>query len=150
MKRIASIMLALLMLMAFAGCSNANTSMSWTYKVETGDNVTVSLNTTNGYTISAEVPFVIGHDGKELSHGTFIKGDFCEEYRNAATTQEGATFLEEGTIGEHTYFAWSFKDAEWNYCIELEGGKTGILLGNAVSYDSAKEVFSRLEIAIES
>lgn len=150
MKRIVSAMLVLLLLAAFCGCSNVKTSMSWTYKVETGDAVRVTLNTTDGYSISSNVPFTISHDGNDISHGTFIKGEACEQYRNAATTQEGAKWLEEGTIGVHKYFAWSFNDTEWNYCIELDGGKTGILLGNIVSQDSAKEVFSRLTIEIAS
>lgn len=150
MKRIVSLLLAILMLSAMCGCADGKMTMSWTYKVETGENVNVKLLINDGYSISSEVPFSISQNGQALTHGTFIKGEFCEQYLEAAKTQEGATFLEEGTIGEHQYFAWSFNNSEWNYCIQLKGGNTGILLGNAISQDSAKEVFRRLEIAIES
>lgn len=149
MKRMLSIVALLLILVTFAGCSDAHTYMSWTFDVETGDDVKIRLETTDGYTISSDVPFVIKHNDEELSHRTFIKGDFCEQYREAAKTQEGSKVLTEGEIDGHKYIFWSFNDEEWNYCIELEGGKTGILLGNAVSRETAEEVFSRLKITIE-
>ncbi len=150
MKRALSIVLVVLTLFALVGCSAANTYMSWTYKVETGDNVKIKLNTTDGYKISAELPFSISKDGTVISQGTFIKGEYCEDYRQAAQTQEGSKMLEEGNIGDHKYFAWSFNDEEWNYCIELAGGKTGILIGNETSQASAQEVFNRLKITIEN
>ena len=150
MKRITSLLLIAIMMCALYGCANGKMTMSWTYAVDTGEKVTVKVLINDGYSISSQVPFAISQNGQILTQGTFIKGEACEQYREAAKTQDGATFLEEGMIGNHQYFAWSFNDSEWNYCIQLKGGKTGILLGNNVSRDSAKEVFSRLEVAIEA
>ena len=150
MKRVLSLLLVALTLFALVGCSAVNTYMSWTYNVETGDNVKIKLTTNDGYTISSELPFSVSQNGAVISQGTFIKGEFCEQYRTAANTQEGAKMLEEGEIDGHKYFVWSFDNKEWNYCIELAGGKTGILLGNETSQASAQEVFNRLKITIEN
>ncbi|MBQ8806646.1 MAG: hypothetical protein IJZ68_09410 [Bacteroidaceae bacterium] len=149
MKRVLTIIAALVLVVACVGCSAAHTYMSWTFKVETGDNVKVKLDTTDGYKITSDLPFIISKDGETLSQGTFIKGDFYEQYYEAAKTTDGAKLLEEGEVNGHKYFAWSVNDEEWDYAILLKGGKTGILIGNDVSQASAQEVFNRLTITVE-
>lgn len=149
MKRTLSLVLIVLTLVVLVGCT-VNTYMSYTYKVETGDNVKVKLTTNDGYTITPEVPFSVNHNGETIAQGTFILGEYCEKYRTAAETQEGAKMMEEGTIGKNQYFAWSFENKEWSYCIILPGGRTGVILSSNVSHAAAQEVFNRLKFTIEN
>lgn len=40
-------------------------------------------------------------------------------------------------------------NSEYNYAILVGDSNTGVLIGNIVSEESAKEVFKRLEITLE-
>ena len=50
---------------------------------------------------------------------------------------------------ELNIFFWSYQDAEYDYAILIEESETGIILGNNVSEDSAKECFERLHFEIK-
>ena len=55
MKKIfKSILLVGIMMLALTGCT---TNKSYTYTVETGDKVKITLNTTDGYDLSSDLPF---------------------------------------------------------------------------------------------
>ena len=85
MKKIfKSILLVGIMMLALTGCT---TNKSYTYTVETGDKVKITLNTTDGYDLSSDLPFAISKDGNTLSQGTFIQESYYEQYVNAANTQ---------------------------------------------------------------
>ncbi len=109
------------MVFALTGCQTS-TSKSYTFSVETGDSIKVSLNTADGYDITSELPFVVSCDGNTLSQGTFIVADGFELYKEMINGDESAVILDSGT---------------------------GILLGNNVSEESAKECFERLTFSVE-
>lgn len=146
MKKIICTLLILCLILTFAGCT---TSLSYTFNVETGDAVKVKLDTTDGYKLTSDVPFEIKLKDESLSSGTFIKGDAYYQYKDVVTNTIDADNIESGKAGEHEYIYWTTGN-EWNYCILLKGGKTGVLLGNNVSEESAKECFKRLAITVES
>ena len=62
-----------------AGCSVTKTK-SLTYEVETGDNIKVTLDTSDGYSIQSDLPFTITKDGTEIMSGTFVTDDGYEYY----------------------------------------------------------------------
>ena len=43
---------------------------------------------------------------------------------------------------------WNYNNSEYNYAILIKNSQTGVLLGNTVSEESAKEVFNRLQISL--
>ena len=57
--------------------------------------------------------------------------------------------LDSGTKDGIEYIFWSYQDAEYDYAILIEESETGIILGNNVSEDSAKECFERLHFEIK-
>ena len=57
--------------------------------------------------------------------------------------------LDSGKKDGNDYFFWCYNDTEWNYVIKINGSNTGIVLGNNVSEESAKECFNRLTITVE-
>lgn len=148
MKKLNKILLALMLVTVvfMAGCKNVTTTMSYTFNVDNGDQVEVKLKTNDGYKLTSSVPFEIKKDSDTLSTATFIYPEYYDEYVKAAKSDSNSTIIEEGTKDNLTYVMWNYNDEEYNYAIKIKDANTAILLGNTVSEESAKEVFSRLEI----
>lgn len=147
-KRISVLMLALCLIIAFCGCS-IKFQKSFTFSVETGDKVCVELDTTGGYDISSDLPFKISKDGSVLSQGTFIEAEWFEYYAEAANTDPDAKVIETNTKDSNQYVFWVYDNSQYNYTILVGDSDTGILLGNDVSEESARECFDRLTISLE-
>ena len=131
----------------FTGCGDSKTSLSYTYNVETGDKISISINIADGYSLSSNVPFTISKDKEKLSQGTFITAAYYNEYVDSIKSDDNAEIIDEGTKGDCSYVMWNYNDSEYNYVIMIEGTNTGILLGNNVSEESAKECFDRIDIS---
>lgn len=123
------------------GCTS---SISYTYKVTTGDTIQITLNNSDGYSISSELPFKITKDDTTLSQGTFITLDGYEQYIATVNNTSTAKVIDKGTKNGVEYTFYSYNNQEFNYIIKIEGSNTAILIGNAVSEESAKECFERL------
>lgn len=148
-KKCVSVFLAAAaMVFALTGCQTS-TSKSYTFSVETGDSIKVSLNTADGYDITSELPFVVSCDGNTLSQGTFIVADGFELYKEMINGDESAVILDSGSKDGNEYIFWSYNDSEFDYVILVNDSGTGILLGNNVSEESAKECFERLTFSVE-
>lgn len=145
-KRLVYVFAILSMMILFVGCGNAKTSKTYTFNVETGDSVKVKLDTSDKYNITSEVPFEISQDGDVKSQGTFIFGEAYDQYKDVVDTDENAELLDSGNKDGNEYVFWSYNDSEYNYAILIEGSSTGLILGNDVSEESAKECFNRLTI----
>ncbi len=149
MKKCLALLLSVVCVVCvLAGCTTSS-SMSYTYSVDNGDSVKVTMDTSDKYHITSNAPFTISHDGKELSHGTFIHGEAYAQYVNAVETDEKAVLLDSGTKDGNEYIFWCYDGKEYNYAIMLADSNTGMILGNPVSEETAKEVFNRLTITNE-
>lgn len=140
--------LAVFMLTLLSGCSTSS-SKAFTFSVDTGDSVKVSLDTTGSYDLSSDVPFVISHEGKTLSQGAFMPAESYAQFVEAIESDENAVLLDSGTKDGNEYIFWSYNDLEFDYAILIEGSNTGIVLGNNVSQESAVECFNRLTLSAE-
>lgn len=140
--------LAVFMLTLLSGCSTSS-SKAFTFSVDTGDSVKVSLDTTGSYDLSSDVPFVISHEGKTLSQGAFMPTESYAQFVEAIESDENAVLLDSGTKDGNEYIFWSYNDLEFDYAILIEGSNTGIVLGNNVSQESAVECFNRLTLSAE-
>ncbi len=145
-KILCSLVLMCATLLVLTGC---NTTKSYTYNVETGDKVKVSLNTSDGYDLSSDLPFKISKDGKTLSQGTFITMTGYNQYVNIAQTDGNAKILDSGTKNGITYTFYSYNDSEFNYIIKIDNSNTGILLGNPNSKEEAETIFKLLTFSVE-
>lgn len=144
MKKIFLTMVIGIALITLTGCTS---SKSFTYKVETGDNVEVTLDTSDGYDLSSKLPFTISKDGKSLSQGTFIKGSYYKQYVSAAETQ--GQIIDRGSKDNIEYVFYSYDNSEFNYVINLKNSSTALLLGNNHSQEEAEKCFELLSFAIE-
>lgn len=147
-KFIVSVATLVCVLALTAGCTT-RASMSYVYSIDNGDSIEVSLNIKGKYKITSDVPFTISCDGEVLTHGSFIHGEYYDQYVAAAKNDEKAVVLDSGTKDGNPYIFWSFDGKEFNYAIQITGSNTGILLGNMVSEESARECFDRLTISVK-
>lgn len=149
MKKTVLCILALVcVLVMVAGC-DFHSSISYTFSIDNGDSIKVELNTADKYSMTSDVPFTISKDGEALSHGTFIHSDVYPEYANIGSS-ENVQVIDSGTKDGNQYIFWCFDGKEYNYAILVGESNTGVLLGNMVSQESAKECFDRLTISAEN
>ncbi len=147
MKKIFVLFLALICFSVTA-CT-VNTSMSYTYNVETGDAITVKLNTADGYSITSDLPFTISKNGETVTQGYFITEETYQTYVSSLSGMEGAKVLGTGNRSDIEYISWCYNDTEYNYAVLVKGSKTGVVLGNNISQASAEECLGRLTFSKE-
>lgn len=143
-KTMSFIIVAIMMLVIMLILTGCTSSISYTYKVSTGDNIQIKLNNSDGYSITSEVPFKITKDNATVSEGTFITLDGYDQYITTVNNTSAAKVIDKGTKNGAEYTFYSYNGQEFNYIIKVEGSNTGLLIGNAVSEESAKECFERL------
>lgn len=147
-KRLVIAVVAVLMMITLLGCETTKTK-SFTFNVDNGDAIKLSLNIKDDYDISSEIPFQISCGGAVLSQGTFIQSEAYAQYVAAVQSDENATLLDSGMKDGNEYVFWNYNDTEFNYVILIADSNTGIILGNDVSEESARECFNRLTITAE-
>ena len=145
MKKIVFLLCAFMLLCTACQFS---TSKSFTFDVDNGDQIKVSLDTTGGFDLSSQVPFGISQNGKVLSEGTFIYSEYYDYYVEVVDNDSDAELLDSGTKDGNEFIFWCYNDVEYNYAILVRGSDTGVVIGNMVSEKSAKECFDRLTIAV--
>lgn len=145
-KYLKIVCITLFSLFIITGCS---TYKSYTYDLETGDKIKIQLNTSNGYDMTSELPFSISKDGEMLSQCTFITFDGYNQYISSISSDSSVKIIDSGNEDEITYIFYSYNDTEFNYIIKIDDSKTGMLLANSISEESAKECFDRLTISKE-
>ena len=152
-KKTIILLLALCLPLLFAGCGGkAKTTKTNTYDVDTGDKVKIEFDTSDGYDLSSKAPFTISKDDKDLTQGTFISADQYESYVGAAKSDPKATVIKEGARDSVKYVFWSYDGeagTEYDYAVLIKDSKTGLLWGNLVSEDSAKDCFGRMNITLD-
>ena len=138
------VMLAVMALCCGCGKSNLQTSQSYTYDVATGDKIKITFQTTEGYVVSPDNPFIISKDGNTLSQGTFISKADYTEYAASIGSASSVTLLDSGSKGNIEYIYWTNGSSEYDYAILIKDSETGVLLGNNVSQESAEDCFGRI------
>lgn len=151
-KKIAAAFIAA-MCLSLGGCSGSpsvsvKSNISYTFLVDTGDNVKITLDTTDDYSMTSDLPFVISKSGETLTQGTFITADTYRSYVDLIESQDNTEMLDSGSKDGIEYIFWSFED-EFDYAILLENSDTGVLLGNNISKESAVECFERMTFSLE-
>lgn len=148
-KSIPILLLILCLIFTFSGCGEAKTHKSFTFSVDTGDKVCIELDTTSGYDITSDLPFEISQNGSSLSQGIFIEAEQYASYVDAVNSDDSAKVIESSTKDSNQYVFWSYNNSEFNIVILVGDSNTGILLGNAISEESARECFNRLTISLD-
>lgn len=143
-KTLISIILIILVI-TLTGCTK---TFSYTYEVTTGDRIKVTLNINDGYKLTSNLPFTITKDGKELSQGTFILGNYYEEYVNVAKEDSKTNIISSGDKDSFEYVFYSYNNKEYNYVIKVKNSNTAILLENKHSKQEAIDCFELLDFEV--
>ena len=147
LKNIALVIAAMLLL---TGCTTGKTV---TFNVETGDTIKIRLDTTNGFNIDEKVPFTITENGTAISVGKFVTLEGYNQFVSAGKGGDpNASAINEGTKNGITWLFYKYEDEdgkEYNYIITVNGSKTGIIISNVISQESAQACFDRLTFTKE-
>lgn len=149
MKSVSKLLIPIMILIVLVGCTKTK---GFTYDVETGDKIKISLKTNGGYEIDSELPFKISKDDKVLSQGVFITTESYNQYKDllAVESEELRIIERKNSDGlDYIFYEYKGENPEYNYVIKISNSNTSILLGNSVSEASAKECFERLKITKE-
>lgn len=149
MKKAVTLVLSVLLVVGLFTACNAKSMKAYTFTVDNGDKIRIELNTADEYDLSSELPFTISCDGKTHSQGSFILAESYQQYVAVIDADVNAEMIDSGTKDGNEYIFWCYNGSEYNYAILIKDSNTGIILGNLISEESAKECFDRLTIAVE-
>lgn len=127
------------------------TTKGWTFSVDTGDKVKVSIETSKGYNITGEVPFSILKDNEEIMIGKFGDYDDYDVSKNAIDGETGAVLLKEGKKDGFDYFfctAETKKHTEYGYFLRL-GNTTIALITTSLTQTEAEAVFDAMAFSLK-
>lgn len=144
MKRIVTILAFISAMCLLVAC---HTSKAFTYKVTTGDMIQISIDSSDGFDLTSELPFAVKKDGVVLSQGMFIQGEAYEQYADVAKNVE--ILLSEGANNDVEYLFYEYEGREYNYVIKVKNSNTAIVLGNAHSKEEAEECFKHLTFKLQ-
>lgn len=144
MKRFLSVALVfLLALTLLVGCSS---SKSYTFSIATGDNVKITLDTSNGLDLVQENgQFAVKSGDETIFAGAFIEADTYTQYINSINADggEAITVISEDGYGVF-YTVNGAAGVEYDYITFLDGGNTGILMGSVSSQANAEAALASL------
>lgn len=148
-KKIFAILILLIMVMLIITGCNKHTSKSYTYNVETGDQIEVKMDTTEGYDMTSKLPIEFSKDDKVISQGTFGQENAYDLYYENIKDNSNIILIEEKSKDNIDYFFYEYDGKEYNYIIKIKDSKTCFMLGNNISKDSAQEIFQKLEFKVK-
>lgn len=137
MKKILTLLLCILLM----GCS-FHSSKSYTFNIETGDSIKVTLKTGNGYDLKQENGrFSITKDDTVISQGIFLKEETKNDFYLKLDNFEKHSY----DNGEYIYYETEGEAGiEYNYFVVLKGSKAGIVVASLEGREEAKKAFERL------
>lgn len=142
------ILIAVIATAIFSGCE-FNSSKSYTFEVETGDRITIKMDTSKKYDLTSSLPIEFSKDDEVLSQGTFATAETYDAYYQLVKSDSTCTIIEEKSNKNGEYFFFKTESGEFDYIIKIKDSNTCFILGNDVSESSAKEVFKRLTFKVE-
>lgn len=134
------------------GCSTSS-SMSLTFKVGTGDNIKVTLDTSGGLRLSqADGGYAVKEGEETVLQAFFVEQAVYQQYMDAVTTQEGVVINRQESENGITFLAYSFDGAagmENNYIIWIDGSATGMVAASLAGQETADRAFQSLSFSKE-
>lgn len=154
MKNIRKIIILSSLILALVICLCAcSTSKSFTYKVDTGELVKITLDTSNSkYDIKANgSTFELYNDEQLISQGCFMDFSAFDKYKEAVNLDKNAEIIEE-TSTKIVYYYEDDETTEYDMILCISD-KTGVVVGSElnknVTKDIAADALSRLSFSIE-
>ena len=110
------------------------------FKVQTGDNIEITLNTNDNYDISYKSPIEFNKDNNLIAYGIFITIDTYNEYIDSINSD---IIIEKNSNNNIEYIFYK-NDNEYNYIIKIKNSNTGLIITS--SEEEISELFKRINI----
>jgi len=92
------------------------------------EKINITLNTTDGYDISAELPFYVTKNAKKICQGEFITIDSYDQALIDLKSTSGVKIIDKGSRDEGDYIFYSYDDSSFEYILKLKKSNTTIHL----------------------
>ena len=151
MSKIKFLWVILLSALILAGCSSSRSvSESCTFHLDTGDAVSVKLDTRDGMKLEAdESSFTVKKGETELAHGAFITGEMREQYISSVkgSSAEIISDTEES-------FKWEVvkkgNGTEYDRIEKIGGSDIYALIGSLAGWQASDKAVNALTFTVES
>lgn len=130
-------LIILLICMILTGCESSKKIL---FKVQTGDNIEITLNTNDNYDISYKSPIEFSKDNNLIAYGIFITIDTYNEYIDSINSD----IIIEKTSNNNIEYIFYKNDNEYNYIIKIKNSNTGLIITS--SKEEVTELFKRINI----
>ncbi len=134
-----------------AACS-FSTSMSYTFTVSTGDEIKISLDTSDGYRLTEEdSTFSVEKDDEVVLQGIFLDETMYNDYMERAKAADISVIAEDEKDG-NPYFYYQTEVSAGTACqilLWIDGSQTGIMLASLSPQEDVDPAFERLEFSKE-
>ena len=130
----------------FVACSS-HSSESLTFNVETGDQIKVSLDTTNGYKLSQnDGTITVEKDGETILQGVFVTPEQFSEYDSSINSTFGVDILEHKSEAPlfYLYQVEGESGTETDFLAQIDGAQAGVIFGSLSSLEDAKAAYNAL------
>lgn len=150
-KKICRYLLISSLIVVLCGCSYAN-NRNFTFSIENGDAIKVSIDTKDGYGLSQKGgSFIVSKDDNTISQGVFLADNVYNQYKKliVENTNNDVENVEKGTYNDNDYIYYETEGKsgrEYNYIVKVKYTNTGVLIGSTVSKDEAQNAFKKLKI----
>lgn len=151
-KRICVLILVALSAIMFTACTT-HSNMSFTFNVETGDSIKVSLDTSKGLLLTQEDgKFYVKNGEQELLQGIFLTKENYDYYMNLKDSS-AMDVIEEGKGNNNNdylfYECEGDNGKEYDFLVWVSNSNTGILMGSFIDQQSAKDAFNSITASVE-
>lgn len=153
-KKSFKIGLLLILVFVLTAC-NFGTRRSYTFEVETGDNIKVTLDNIDKYSLSQKNgTFIVSKDDQTISQGVFLTDEMYNQYKDLIDKNENNVILNKETgkkdDNEYIYYETKGKSGtEYNYVVMINDSHTGVIIGSTVSKEEAQNVFDLLTLTYD-
>lgn len=130
-------LIILLICIILTGCESYKKIL---FKVQTGDNIEITLNTNDNYDISYKSPIEFNKDNNLIAYGIFITIDTYNEYIDSINSD---IIIEKNSNNNIEYIFYK-NDNEYNYIIKIKNSNTGLIITS--SEEEISELFKRINI----
>lgn len=145
LRKLIYLITLLTLIMCLTGCRK-----SCTYDVTTGDKIKISIDTSNNYNMSDELPINFTKSDEIICQGTFAKGDAYDTYIEMITDNDAIRLIDQGSNKHIDYIFYEIiGENEYDYVIRIKKSNTCFVMGSLTSESDAKEVFNRLKFKVK-
>lgn len=141
-----TISLSLMLITLLAAC---HTSKSYSFQIENGDKIKITLDTSDGYQLAQEDGvFTIVKDDQSILTGCFLTSDGYEEKVATVLASDLADMISATPEDAPTSYFYQFEGeagTETDFLFSIEGTETGAIVGSLSPRAEAEAAFALLQ-----